>query len=83
MSANGSSCDLVKRMTLGVQARQHSFTCRVRVFRTRHTSDPRASVETQAQMAEVILLIAAGSFGTLSAAYAAASPDAFGVKDAQ
>jgi hypothetical protein len=34
-------------------------------------------------MAEVILLIAAGSFGTLSAAYAAASPDAFGVKDAQ
>jgi len=35
------------------------------------------------RMAEVILLIAAGSFGTLSAAYAAASPEAFGVKEAQ
>ena len=34
-------------------------------------------------MAEIVLLLAAGSFGTLSAAYAAASPDAFGVPDAQ
>jgi len=34
-------------------------------------------------MAEVILLLAASSFGTISAAYAAASPDAFGVPDAQ
>ena len=36
-----------------------------------------------AGMAEVILLLAASSFGTISAAYAAASPDAFGVPDAQ
>ena len=67
----------------GTAAFFHVQSACIRVFRTRHTSDPRASVETQAQMAEVILLIAAGSFGTLSAAYAAASPDAFGVKDAQ
>ena len=41
------------------------------------------AVRSVAGMAEVILLLAASSFGTISAAYAAASPDAFGVPDAQ
>jgi hypothetical protein len=62
------------------KGRWRSTTC---LYSRRHTSDPPAYLLKCRRMAEVILLIAAGSFGTLSAAYAAASPEAFGVKEAQ